>query len=324
MSRFAIVGAGMVAALFIVLPWLVNPYVLQVLILTITFSMLGLAFAFTLRVGLPRFDAAAWWGVGAYTTAMLMLKTGISFWLTLPIGGLVAVILGWLIFVVVIPRGMMVFLLAGMVLTMAAQQIFASVPFFGGWGGTGVIPMPTVGSITFADKKAVYFLGLMFLGVNLLVYKALMSSRIGRAWNAIGSSLGLASSVGVDVVRYRMANVLIGNFFIAISGSYLVASTLVAIPTMFNFAASVNVMMYVVVGGLGHPLTGPIVGALIVTFIPEYLRMAKEYEPIITSAAIILIIIFMPMGLLGLIENRIKPLYGRMKERKGATGRQAV
>lgn len=324
MSKFAVAGTVILAALLIALPWLVNPYVLQVVILTITFSMLGLAFAFTLKVGLPRFDAAAWWGVGAYTTAMLMLKTGISFWLTLPIAGLVSVLLGWIIFTVVIPRGMMVFLLAGMVLTMAAQQIFASVPFFGGWGGTGVIPTPAIGSISFAGKTAVYFLGLVFLGINLVVYKALMSSRIGRAWNAIGSSLGLASSVGVDVVRYRTANVLIGNFFIAISGSYLTASTLVAIPTMFNFAASVNVMMYVVVGGLGHPLAGPIVGSLIVTFIPEYLRMAKEYEPIITSAAIILIIIFMPMGLLGLIDSRIKPWYGRMRERKRVAGGQTA
>lgn len=314
MHKTAIVGTGILLVLIMVLPWLVNPYVLQVLILTIAYSMLGLAFAFTLRVGLPRFDIAAWWGVGAYTTAMLMLKAGVSFWLTLPIGGIIAVVLGWLVFMVVIPRGMMVFLLAGMVLTMAAQQIFASVPFFGGWGGTGVIPLPTLGPITLADRKAVYFLGLVFLAVNLLVYKALFASRIGRAWSAIGSSFGLAGSVGVDVVKYRMANVLIGNFFIAISGSYLVASTLVAIPTMFNFAASINVMMYVVVGGLGHALAGPIVGSLIVTFIPEYLRMAKEYEPIITSAAIILIIIFMPMGLLGLIESRIRPWYGRIKE----------
>jgi branched-chain amino acid transport system permease protein len=324
MSRVALVATGILAVLLVLLPWLVNPYVLQVVILTITFSMLGLAFAFTLRVGLPRFDAAAWWGVGAYTTAMLMLKTGMSFWLTLPIAGLASVLIGWLIFSVVIPRGMMVFLLAGMVLTMAAQQIFASVPFFGGWGGTDVIPTPTMGSINFSGKTAVYFLGLVFLGINLLVYKALMSSRIGRAWNAIGSSLGLASSVGVDVVRYRMANVLIGNFFIAISGSYLVASTLVAIPTMFNFQASVNVMMYVIVGGLAYPLAGPIVGSLIVTFIPEYLRMAKEYEPIITSAAIILIIIFMPMGLLGAIDGRIRPWYGRLKERRRAGGGESA
>jgi branched-chain amino acid transport system permease protein len=121
-----------------------------------------------------------------------------------------------------------------------------------------------------------------------------------------------------------MANVLIGNFFIAVSGSYLVASTLVAIPTMFNFASSINVMMYVVVGGLGHALAGPIVGSLIVTFIPEYLRVVKEYEPIITSAAIILIIIFMPMGFLGLIESRVKPWCARIRRGKQGTGKASV
>jgi branched-chain amino acid transport system permease protein len=309
MSKAAKVSLAVLIALLLGLPWLVNPYVLQVLVLTIAYSMLGLAFAFTMRVGLPRFDIAAWWGVGAYTTAMLMLKAGTSFWLTLPIGGVIAMLLGWLIFTVVVPRGMMVFLLAGMVLTMAAQQIFASVPFFGGWGGTDVIPLPTLGSITLADKKAVYFLGLVFLGVNLLVYRALFASKIGRAWTAIGSSLGLAGSVGVNVVRYRVANVLIGNFFIAIAGSYLVASTLVAIPTMFTFVNSINVMMYVIVGGIAHSLAGPIIGALVVTFIPEYLRMAKEYEPIVTSAAIILIIIFVPGGILGILEKRVKPWF---------------
>jgi branched-chain amino acid transport system permease protein len=305
--RFSLSAAFV--ALLLGLPWLVNPYVLQVLVLTIAYSMLGLSFAFTMRVGLPRFDVAAWWGVGAYTTAMLMLKAGASFWLTVPLGGLAAIVLGWLIFLVVIPRGMMVFLLSGMVLTMAAQQIFASVPFFGGWGGTDVIPLPSLGPIGFADKKAVYFLGLVFLGLNLLVYRALFTSKIGRAWSAIGSSLGLASSVGVNVVRYRMANVLIGNFFIAIAGSFLVVSTMVAIPTMFTFTNSINVMMYVVVGGLAHSLAGPIIGALVVTFIPEYLRVAKEYEPVVTSAAIILIIIFVPGGILGIVEQRIKPLF---------------
>jgi len=307
MSKTAKASFGVLIALLLVLPWLVNPYVLQILVLTINYSMLGLAFAFTMKVGLPRFDIAAWWGVGAYATAMFMLKTGMSFWLTLPIGGLIAVLLGWIIFAVVIPRGMMVFLLAGMVLTLAAQQIFASVPFFGGWGGTPIIPVPTLGPIMLTNKTSIYFLGLFFLAVNLLVYRALLNSKIGRAWGAIGSSLGLASSVGVNVVRYRIANVLIGNFFVAVAGGYLVASTLVAIPTMFTFTNSINVMMYVVVGGISHTLSGPIIGSLIVTFIPEYMRMAKEYEPIITAAAIILIIIFMPMGLLGLFEYRLKP-----------------
>jgi branched-chain amino acid transport system permease protein len=307
MSKVTKVALGVLILLLIALPRWVNPYVLQILILTITYSMLGLAFALTLRVGLPRFDIAAWWAVGAYATALLMKKAGMSFWLTLPIGGLIAVLLGYLVFIIAIPRGMIVFLMFGMVTAMAMQQLFGSISFFGGWGGTGIVPRPTIGSFTFIRKPELYYLGLFFLALTLMVYYLLYNSKIGRAWNAIGSSLKLAGSVGVDVVKYRMANVLIGNFFLAIAGSYYIAYSLTAVPQTFSFNNSIFVMTYVVVGGLAHTLSGPIIGSLIITFIPEYLRVAKEYEPIITSAAIILMIIFMPMGILGLIDQRVKP-----------------
>jgi len=314
MSKLPRIGWALLIAVVISLPWLINPYVLQIFILTITYAMLGLAFALSLRVGLPRFDIAAWWGVGAYTTAMLMQKAHMSFWLTLPIGGLIAVALGALIFAIAIPRGMIVFLMFGMVTAMAIQQIFGSVDYFGGWGGTGVVPQPAIGSFAFASKPELYYLGLILLGVNLAAYHALYNSRIGRAWSAVGSSLKLANSVGINVVRYRMANVLIGNFFLAVAGSYFVAYSLVAVPDTFGFQNSIFVMMYAVVGGLFHSLAGPIIGALIVTLIPEYLRMAKEYEPIITAIAMILIIVFLPMGILGLIDSRIKPWLKRITQ----------
>lgn len=306
MSKIVKVTIGVLVLLLLVLPWWINPYMVKIMILTITYAMLGLAFMLSMKVGLLRFDIAGWWGVGAYTTALLMKQAGMSFWLTLPIGGMIAVILGWLVFVIAIPRGMMVFFLFGMIATMALYQIFGSVQFFGGWGGTGVVPPPSIGSFEFVSKPSLYYMGLFFLAVTLLVYYLLYKSKIGRAWDAVGSSLKLASSVGVNVVRYRMANVLIGNFFIAVTGSYFVAYSLVAVPDAFSFHKSVFTMMYAVVGGLGHSLVGPIIGSMVVTLIPEYLRIAKEYEPIITSAAIILIIIFMPMGILGLVTQRLK------------------
>jgi branched-chain amino acid transport system permease protein len=313
MSRTAKILLALLVILILALPWLINPYVLQILIFTITYSMLGLAFAFTLKVGLPRFDVAAWWGVGAYTTALLMQKVHMSFWLTLPIGAFIAMFLGWLVFVIAVPRGMMVFLMFGMVVAMAMQQLFGSIDFFGGWGGTGTVPEPALGSFIFVHKPELYYLGLFFLGINLLAYWAFYNSKIGRAWNAIGSSLKLAGSVGVNVARYRMANVVIGNFFLALAGSYYVAFSRIAVPDAFGFHNSIFVMMYAVVGGLFHSLLGPIIGALIVTFIPEYLRLAKEYEPIITAIAMILIILFMPMGILGVYDNRVKSWFSRRR-----------
>jgi len=313
MSKAAKIALGVLALLLIALPWLLGPYQLQIAILTVTYSMLGLAFAFSLRVGLPRLDIAGWWGVGAYATALLMQRADMSFWFAMLVAGIIAVILGWLIFIIALPRGMIVFLLFGMVLAMAFYQLFGSLEFFGGWGGTGIVPQPTIGSFTFANKPELYYLGLFFLAVNLLVYYLLYNSKIGRAWNAIGSSLKLASSVGVNVVRYRMANVLIGNFFIAIAGSYYVAYSLVAVPSAFGFNFSVYILIYAVIGGFLHSLAGPILGAAIVTYASEYLRVVQEYEPIVTAGTVILIIIFMPMGILGLIDQRVKPWLARRK-----------
>jgi len=317
MSKIAV---GVLAVILLALPWLVNPYVLQVFIMTITYSMLGLAFALTMRVGLPRFDIAAWYGVGAYTTAMLMLKGGLSFWPALLTGGLVAVALGWLIFAAAVPRGMIVFLMFGMAASMTIYQIFGTVKFFGGWGGTGVVPKPAIGSFSFTNKPELYYLGLFFLAINIIVYRLLYRSRIGRAWNAIGSSTKLASSAGIDVVRYRMANVLIGNFFLAIAGGYFVAYSLVAAPNNFGFQSSIFVMTYVFVGGLAHSLAGPIIGAFVVTFIPEYFRVAKEYESIITGAIIILIIVFMPMGILGVYDRVMKSSVAQRLSRAKVSG----
>ncbi len=315
MSKARKTALGILLILALALPWLVSSYTLQILIQTMTYSMLGLAFASTLKVGLPRFDIAAWYAVGAYTTSLLMKKADMSFWLTIPIGASIAVCLGFLVFLIAIPRGMMVFLLFGMVTAMAIQQVFGSVAALGGWGGPGLIPRPTIGSFRIIHKPELYYMGLLFLILNVVVYQMLFSSKIGRAWNAIGSSMRLASSVGVNVVRYRMVNVLIGNFFLALAGSYFAACSPTVMPATFSFGASIFVMMYVIVGGIFNSLAGPIVGAIIVTFIPEYLRVAKEYEPIITSAFIILIIIFMPMGLLGLVEQRFLPRFLRFWKR---------
>jgi branched-chain amino acid transport system permease protein len=242
-----------------------------------------------------------------------MLKGGFSFWPALLIGGIIAVVLGYLIFVAAMPRGMMVFLMFGMATAMTIYQVFGTVRFFGGWSGTGVVPAPAIGSFTFVNKPELYYLGLFFLTINILVYHLLYKSRIGRAWNAIGSSLKLASSAGIDVVKYRMANVLIGNFFVAVAGGYFVAYSLVAAPANFGFHNSIFIMMYVFVGGLAHSLAGPIIGAFVLTFTPEYFRVAKEYESIITAIVMIFIIIFIPMGILGLYDWRIRNRLARIK-----------
>jgi branched-chain amino acid transport system permease protein len=306
MSKLTKITLGVVVILLIIFPLFSNAYTVQVAITTITYSMLGLAFAFSMRVGLPRMDVAAWWGVGGYTTAILM-KDGMSFWLTALIGGLIAVIIGTIVFSIAIPRGMMAFFIFCMVLSMAFYQIYGTVKFFGGWSGIVNVPVPTIGAFEIIAKRDIFYMGLFFLALNGVVYYLLYNSKIGRAWNAIGSGLKLARSLGIDVVKYRMANVLIGNFFIAVAGSYFVAYYRAAFPAIFSFAAGLNVMVYLIIGGFSYSLSGPILGALIATFIPEYLRVEAQYQVIFTSAIVILILMFLPFGVIGWVDQKVRP-----------------
>jgi branched-chain amino acid transport system permease protein len=284
----------------------------QIAITTITYSMLGLAFALGMRVGLPRLDIAAWWGIGGYTTA-LMMKAGFSFWLTVPAGGIIAVILGYLLFSLALPRGMIAFFTFCMVLSMAIYQVFGSVKFFGGWRGTTGVPAPTIFSFVIDSQTEIFYLGLFFLAITVTIYYLLYHSRIGRAWGAISSSLKLAQSVGVNVVRYRLANVLIGNFFIAVAGSFFVSYYRAAIPGIFSLQAGVNTIVFLFIGGFGHSLIGPILGAIIATFIPEYLRFAQTWQSIVSAVVVIIILMFLPLGILGVIDWWLMPWLHKKK-----------
>ncbi len=316
MSRITMIVLAVIGLLLLTLPFYTSDYTTQIAITTITYSMLGLAFALGMRVGLPRLDMAAWWGVGGYTTA-LMMKAGISFWPSALAGGIIAVIAGFLLFSLALPRGMIAFFTFCMVLSMAIYQMFGSVKFFGGWGGLTGVPAPTFFGIVIDTQTEVYYLGLVFLVITLAVYYLIYYSRIGRAWDSITSSLKLARSVGVDVVRYRMANVLIGNFFIALAGAFFVSYYRAAIPSIFSFQAGVNSIIYLFIGGFGHSLIGPILGAIIATFIPEYFRFAQQYQSIATSIIVILILMFLPFGILGWWDRWIMPkLYKRNWYRK--------
>ena len=312
MPRAKIIWFCVLVAFLIALPFWVGAYPTQVAIMTITYSLLGLAFAFTMRVGLPRMDIPAWWGIGAYTTALLM-KEGWNFWLTALIGGLIAVIIGYVVFYVTIRRGMIAFFMICMVLTMAFYQAFAAVPLFGGWSGIVNVPPPTLGAFEFVTKKSLYFLGLFFLALTMGVYYLLYNSKIGRAWDAIGSSLALARSVGINAVKYRVANVLIGNFFIALAGSYFVSFYHGALPSVFSFNVGLGVMVYLIIGGFSHSLAGPIIGALIAAFLPEYLQVEAQYQSMAMAVIVILILVFLPGGILGAVDQWIKPWLYRRK-----------
>jgi branched-chain amino acid transport system permease protein len=184
-------------------------------------------------------------------------------------------------------------------------------PFLRGGGGGQLTA--SIGTLELTSKTELYYLGLVFLALNMVVYYLLYNSKIGAAWNAINSSLKVARSVGIRDVRYRLVNMVIGNFFISLAGSYMIAYAHDAPMLIFSLRTGAMVMMYCFVGGLYHSFSGPLLGSFLLTFVPEYFRIAAEYEPIITSVLTILVIIFMPAGILGWFDQKVKPRLHRSR-----------
>jgi ABC-type branched-subunit amino acid transport system permease subunit len=106
----------------------------------------------------------------------------------------------------------------------------------------------------------------VILLLNVLTFHALYTSRIGRAWAAIGSSARLAEVQGVNVYRYRLASSVIGCFFAGVIGSFYAHYQNLLIPTTFSFHCSIYVQMYSLIGGLSYYIAGPIVGAVVMVF----------------------------------------------------------
>jgi branched-chain amino acid transport system permease protein len=285
------------------LPWIAGRYTLQLVIMIMTYSILSLAFALCWKVYLIRMDLAAYWGIGAYTSAILMTKAGWPYWPTFLAGGLIAALVSWGLARLAVPRGGLIFVAVGFTLAIAIQTVLSTMDFFGGLAGIPNVPPATIGSHIFGSRIEFYFLGLFLLILNIIVYYLLYNSRVGRAFTAIGTSPSLAASLGINPIKYRIVTVIIGSFFAALSGTYYLGHFRLAFPQTFGFTQSIYIQMYAVLGGLGHFIAGPLVGASILTLVPEYLRVAAEFEPIVTAVILILIVIFMPGGILGLIDR---------------------
>lgn len=305
---------GVVGLILVLLPFIITSnYLLHLIIYMCMYSMLGMGFSMIWKNRLITCGQAGFWAIGAYTSALLVTRLGVSFWLALPIAGIASALFALLVFSIALRAGPLVFFGMSLVSSFIVMEVMGSVEFFGGWEGLLDIPSPTIGSFVFFSKASYYYLVLFLLVVNVLVFYALYKSRIGRAWTAIGQRVQLAEVQGINVYRYRLAATVIACFFAGVVGGFYAHYQNLLIPTTFSFICSIYVQMYALIGGLGYFIAGPIVGAGVMVFLPEFLRIAEEFQPISYAIILILIIIFLPGGILS-IPQRFPPLAGILSQ----------
>ena len=251
-------------------------------------------------------------GCGAYATALLTGALGVPFWISLPLSGLAAGVVGALIgFPLARTKGFAFFVAsfaAGEAIRLSWMRF--KVPFGGHKGLT--LPPPDlfagVSWLDFTTAKPYYFLTLILTLVCLAIMHRLDHSRIGNTWRSIESHENLTRSVGINCTKYKVLGFAIGSFFAGVAG-VLLAHRLWAIePYQFGFTTTLYLLVWVVFGG-SHTFYGPIVGVIALTLLGELLRPLAEWVPMVYGAIIILTLIFLPSGLESLLA-RIRPYLG--------------
>jgi branched-chain amino acid transport system permease protein len=304
-------------AVALVVPQIIhNAYYMHLMILVVIFAVTGMTFTFGMRSGMINVAAASFWGIGAYATGLLITKGGMTFWGALPIALLISFVLAIVLGAVICRFAGMSGMMFGIVFASIVPVAFGTFQIFGKQSGlTGIPGINDLGPIHFGSKASYYYLTLVFALIGLVIMLAFTKAWTGRSWLGLGSSQKLAESVGIDPFGYRIINFAIMSVIPALLGTAYACYLGAIQPVTFGPFIGINFQIVAFVGGLGYLVAGPIVGALFMTLLPELLRVAGSYEPIITSIVIILVIMFMPSGIIGSQDARLLALFRKFVRR---------
>jgi branched-chain amino acid transport system permease protein len=265
-------------------------YLLHLLIMvgiwSIAASSLNLILGYTGQASLGH---AAFFGIGAYASALLMIKVGLPFWVALPSASFVAALFGFLIGLPALRTRGSYFAIAtlgfNLIVTILIDHWEGLTQ--GGAGISGIpkpepIYLPFLGKVVFTSMAGQYYLVLFFLSLTLFLIYRIVNSPVGKTYMAIRGGEALYASY---------------HGFIS--------------PDTSNFHVGFDLLIYLLVGGVAT-LPGPIIGAIIMTIIPETLQFLLEYRIIFYGSFLIVVVIFLPRGLVGLWRSTIWPRVRKM------------
>jgi len=282
-----------------------NAYKLHLLILV----AINVIFASSLNlisgyVGELSLGHAAFAGLGAYSAALFSLKGG-SPWLGLIAAVVMTLVVSYLMaWVVLRLRG------AYFVITSAAFQM-ALFYLASNWlnvtrGPMGLlgIPKPALlipgfGSVLLESKLNFYYLSVIFAILIVIACKRLVTSPIGETWVAIRENEKLAVALGIDRFKYVRIAFIFAGVFAGIGGWLIAHYITVVSPDNMSFDHTVSMILMIVIGGRGT-IAGPIIGAVIITLLPEYLRWMESWRLTVYGVILFLLVIFLPKGIMQL------------------------
>lgn len=251
-------------------------------------------------------------GIGAYASALTVMKFGFPFLLSLVaamvVAGLAAMILGKLVLGL---RGVY-FVLATFAFNELFRLVMLALPeLSGGTNGLSNIPTAAIGPWVFESKVSFYVFAVITLFLTMGFIWMVLRSPIGRVLSAIGENVPLAQSTGINVQRFQIFAFALGSAIAGFGGGLMASYIGFISPESFTFWFSVNMIVILIVGGR-YSIVGPLLGALVMIPLPEILRSTGELQQIIYGACLIIILRFMPGGIADL-SGRLFSLAFRRK-----------
>jgi branched-chain amino acid transport system ATP-binding protein/branched-chain amino acid transport system permease protein len=304
------VQVAILVALSMLIPLWGDDYITAIGVSVLTFAMLGMGLNIVVGyAGLLDLGYAAFFAIGAYTTAIMTVKLGFNFWTTLipaiAFAGIAGAILGYptlrlrsdYLAIVTLGFGEIV------------RILFTNWDYVDGPNGVWNIPSPSVFGFDLVDQSSYYVIGVVLVVIAMIFARNLSYSRLGRGWVAVREDEFAAEAVGVPTLNLKLLAYVMGGMWAGLAGAFFASRVSAINPSSFTFVLSSQILVLIVIGGLGS-LPGVILGSIVVVGFPEMLRGLQNGRFLIFAALLILIMLFRPGGLWPQVRARRAPFVG--------------
>lgn len=328
MTKVKAVGLSVLVAICLLLPLVISSrYWQNVLIMSLIFVLFATSWNMAAGfAGIFTFGHAAFFAIGAYGSALMSVRLGVSAWVGLLTGIGVAGLVAFVVGVVCLRR-------RGIYLAIITLCISEIVYFITGqwrsltFGATGVlgVPRPVLNipllpKIVFSSELAYYYLLLILVGFTICLTYRYRNSRFGRALIGVSEDYNRACSLGINPFIYQLGAFCISCMLAGLSGGVYAYYLGIVVPEVASISYMVQVCAMVIVGGIGT-IGGPIMGAIVLGAVPESLRIVGAFRMIIFGAIVLICIMLLPRGMYPPVKSvfirLVKPLLGSVLGESG-------
>lgn len=306
-----LIGGAIVVLVAAGVPFFLTGY--WVRLITSMFMYAALASSLNIIMGYAGyadFGNVVFFGIGAYTTAILMKEAGVPFLLAMPLGGLLCSAFAAVLGLPILRLRGSYFAIASMGLSQAMRELARNLEITGGGVGYSV---PMLGVDPRVFNTAVYFLMFGLMALSVLVSYIVLRRRFGYGLRAIKADEEGASVMGIDTTRHKVVAWALSAFLTGmVGGAFGLWFAYFTPDSVFNISVSVKALVMVYLGGVGT-VAGPVIGAFLLQYVSDTIwSRFLEIHLGVLGLAIILIVLFIPKGFLHMVRTQLRPLLSRM------------